>query len=69
MDQQDTCLGCIRLPLLWSLNLHGLGIGVICILNIVLLFFVPYSYVFFGIQSILNYTALIFFLLGVTFNS
>ena len=69
MDQQDTCLGCISLRLSLTVSLLGFSIGFVAILNVVLMFFVPFSYVFFGLQAILDYTAFMFFLLGVTFNA
>ena len=53
------------MPLLKQLNVIGFSIGAVIILNIVLMFIVPYSYVFFGLQSIILFTAFLFFIFAV----
>jgi hypothetical protein len=68
MDKQDTCLGFIKMPLFVSLVIYGVAIVALSILNFILMFIVPFSYVFFGTQTVVLYAAFIFFLLGVVLN-
>ena len=68
MDKQDTCLGFIKMPLFVSLMIYGAAIVALSILNLILMFIVPFSYVFFGTQTVVLYAAFIFFLLGVVLN-
>jgi hypothetical protein len=48
MDKQDNCLGFIKMPLFVSLMIYGVAIVAVSILNLILMFIVPFSYVFFG---------------------
>jgi len=68
MDKQDTCLGFIKMPLFVSLMIYGVAIVALSILNLILMLIVPFSYVFFGTQTVVLYAAFIFFLLGVVLN-
>jgi hypothetical protein len=56
------------LPLFISLMIYGGAIGAASILNMILIFVVPFSYVFFSLQIIIMFIAFTFFLMGVALN-
>ena len=56
------------MELLAQLKTIGWSIGALFFVNTALMLLVPYSYVFFGIQSIILFSAFMFFMFGVVTN-